>query len=471
MDAQAGKLGRKVSDESGKLKMVKMVQKALEPRMQELEKEFLSQDDQEHCVENLHITSDDPNRNKILEGFTENSDKLWSKTPGIMEGSLSGEGTSTGLSPFVEIVNAGGFRVLKENSPIIQEIFSQCPNIASGFQVRRLATKNGFINTLAEVYKMAKQEQHTLEEIKDMEDGIADLELAGLNIPWLKTLVAKCREEVEVNEKIKKKEVELKLLKEMQSKIAEDSKPIRQRIAQELFSTLGREKELSGNSDTLGSWEKMQPRKSNRASQLIDSFPSFIQQYVVDIIDVKSDGHCGFRAIAALLGFGEDDWSQVRKDLITELSNFRSFYDSFYGSDAIVAELLDALSCFIIPAPCKNWMTLPDMGHLVATRYNVVLVHISKKQCFTYLPLRSSPPSLLQHREIVIGFVDNNHFVQVSMHPNSPIPPIVPNWRSFRHECAVGWEALYLRRIEAFDSIIPKHYAIVSPEIINLVEP
>ncbi|XVF71169.1 hypothetical protein PTKIN_Ptkin12aG0014700 [Pterospermum kingtungense] len=118
-------------------------------------------------------------------------------------GPLSGEGTSIGQSPFVELMNVEGFRVPKEYSAIIQDIFNQYPNIASGFKVRRPTTKNGFINTLAEVCKMTKEEQHTLEEIKDMEDGIADLELAGLNIAWLKTLVARGREMFELKEKVK----------------------------------------------------------------------------------------------------------------------------------------------------------------------------------------------------------------------------------------------------------------------------
>ncbi|XVF71168.1 hypothetical protein PTKIN_Ptkin12aG0014600 [Pterospermum kingtungense] len=158
INAGADELEGKLRDESEKLKKVKMAKERLESETQRLQEKFSNQ---EHRVENLHITWDDPNRNKILEGFTENSDPLWSKTP--------------------------------ENSTTIQEIFSQYPIIASGFQVRHLATKNGFKNTLAEVCKMAIQKQLTLEQIKYKEEGIADLELAGVNIPWLKTLVAKGR--------------------------------------------------------------------------------------------------------------------------------------------------------------------------------------------------------------------------------------------------------------------------------------
>ncbi|XVF71187.1 hypothetical protein PTKIN_Ptkin12aG0016200 [Pterospermum kingtungense] len=225
VDAQTGKLGTEMSDGSKKVKLMEMVHTSIETGMQKLQKNFLNQDDQEHWEENLDIPLDEAYLNKWLEGVTEIPCPLWSKTTGF----LSGEGTSSGLSQFVELVNVEGFRVPKEYCAVIQEIFRQYPNIASGFQVRRPATKNGFINTLAEVYKMAKEEQHTPEEIKDMEDGIADLVHAGLDIPWLKTLVAERREDVELKEEIKNKKAELKLLEERQSKCTEERKSKRQR--------------------------------------------------------------------------------------------------------------------------------------------------------------------------------------------------------------------------------------------------
>ncbi|XVF71166.1 hypothetical protein PTKIN_Ptkin12aG0014500 [Pterospermum kingtungense] len=229
-NAPQDELRGQLSDVSEKLEEAKMVQKALEPGVGQLQQVILNQDDQKHRVGDLLITWDDVNETwgcfrKILDSMCRE-----------ITGSLSGEGTSSGLSPFVELVNVEGFRVPKEYCAVIQEIFSRCPNIASGFQVRHPTTKNGFINTLAEVYKMAKEEQHTLEEIKDMEDGIADLELAGLNIAWLKRLVAKVRDSVEIKAEIENTKAELKLLKEMQSKIAEERKSLGQRYIQEFFS-------------------------------------------------------------------------------------------------------------------------------------------------------------------------------------------------------------------------------------------
>ncbi|XP_038678460.1 probable inactive protein kinase At3g63330 [Tripterygium wilfordii] len=47
--------------------------------------------------------------------------------------------------------------------------------------------------------------------------------------------------------------------------------------------------------------------------------------------DVKADGNCGFRAIAGLLGFGEDAWINVRQNLIDELRTFWAEYVELFG--------------------------------------------------------------------------------------------------------------------------------------------
>ncbi|XP_052198258.1 uncharacterized protein LOC127805543 [Diospyros lotus] len=143
-----------------------------------------------------------------------------------------------------------------------------------------------------------------------------------------------------------------------------------------------------------------------------DSFPPNVQYFIHNIANVDSDGHCGFRAIAAFLGMSEQNWGDIRLNLIEELHVFRAEYSQLYGSNMRVDELMHALSCFESVAPPQHWMTLPDMGHLIASKYNVVLIHLSRLQCLTYLLLRSVPPPSLQHRIISIGFVNDCHFVQ-----------------------------------------------------------
>jgi len=59
-------------------------------------------------------------------------------------------------------------------------------------------------------------------------------------------------------------------------------------------------------------------------------------------------------------------------------------------------------------------MTIPDMGYLIANKYNVILMCLSLVQNMTILPLRSTPSvDIRQHRMISIGHVNGSHFVQV----------------------------------------------------------
>jgi len=53
----------------------------------------------------------------------------------------------------------------------------------------------------------------------------------------------------------------------------------------------------------------------------LDQFHPITHPYIVDIIDVKPDGQCGYRSIAALLGMGEESWPLIIMDLYKEICN------------------------------------------------------------------------------------------------------------------------------------------------------
>ncbi|XP_028077088.1 uncharacterized protein LOC114279098 [Camellia sinensis] len=161
----------------------------------------------------------------------------------------------------------------------------------------------------------------------------------------------------------------------------------------------------------------------------VDAFLSGLKPYIKFVKDVTADGNCGFRAIAASIGYTEDDW---------------------------------------LSPGYSHWMTMPDMGHLVASCYNLVLYHLSLQQCLTFLPLRTVPVPQLDRREIAIAFVNENHFVQVLLQPGHPVPPIATNWRKYRHPCAVDWDDAYVRRIQHFKDII--HDNVTTRETFDVVD-
>ncbi|XP_028064223.1 uncharacterized protein LOC114267386 [Camellia sinensis] len=156
----------------------------------------------------------------------------------------------------------------------------------------------------------------------------------------------------------------------------------------------------------------------------------------------------------------EDDWQQVRRNLLTELHSNVVYYVQLFGSQERVDDLNSILSYFKPGPGFNHWMTMPDMDHLIASYYRVVLYHLSMQQCLTFLPLRRVPITTHDRRDICIGFVNGNRFVQVRLQPGHPVPPIANNWIHFHHPCVSGWKKAYTIRIHQFRTLI-------SPDVIT----
>ena len=57
-----------------------------------------------------------------------------------------------------------------------------------------------------------------------------------------------------------------------------------------------------------------------RTMPMLDQFHLFVHDSIENIMDLKADGNCGYHAIVALLGMGEDSWSLVCNHLLKELA-------------------------------------------------------------------------------------------------------------------------------------------------------
>jgi len=108
--------------------------------------------------------------------------------------------------------------------------------------------------------------------------------------------------------------------------------------------------------------------------------PKFMRPYIEGIVDVIGDGHYGFRAIAEFVGLIEESHVMVRRALIKELKEHRNKYIEIYASERRYNYILDGLhppknvSSF---APPDKWLTLPDMGNIVATCYNRLVLEMT----------------------------------------------------------------------------------------------
>ncbi|KAL2946836.1 hypothetical protein AAZX31_20G038500 [Glycine max] len=148
---------------------------------------------------------------------------------------------------------------------------------------------------------------------------------------------------------------------------------------------------------------------------MLDQLHPLIHDFIENIMDVKADGNCGYRAISALLGMSEDSWSLVRNRLLKELSKWSDEYINLFGGTERFEELrrsllVDGLSMVTM----DKWMNIIKMGYVIASRYNVILVSLSLQQSMTFFSLRSQPPTDSSvHCIICISHVYDNHFVQV----------------------------------------------------------
>ena len=171
--------------------------------------------------------------------------------------------------------------------------------------------------------------------------------------------------------------------------------------------------------------------------------------------DVKADGHCGFRAIAAQIYGSEEGWAPVRCDLIQEINENRYLYDAVYLQENMADEVLKSLSCWMPTAPYTNWMDCMSLGVVIASRYNIVLHTFvpNVRFCFTHLPLRSRPVPGQKSKEIAIALI-NNHFVQLFLHPNYPVPPIPMSWWENSSDEAKEWAVTYDERLHSWYNVL-----------------
>ncbi|XP_014492691.1 uncharacterized protein LOC106755109 [Vigna radiata var. radiata] len=89
---------------------------------------------------------------------------------------------------------------------------------------------------------------------------------------------------------------------------------------------------------------KSKPKEFARSAvPFLNQFHPICQPYIVDVVDVVADGHCGYRCIAALLGLGEEAWPTIRHNLYEELTQWCDEYANLVGSYDRLEELRQSL--------------------------------------------------------------------------------------------------------------------------------
>jgi len=110
-----------------------------------------------------------------------------------------------------------------------------------------------------------------------------------------------------------------------------------------------------------------------------DQIPIWMHDFIEKVRDVPSDDHCGVLVVAVPRNLTVDDhqliWYNLYKELIG-VENAR--YRRMINDDRRYKEVSDALSYGgIRNAPRDKWMTIPDMGFLMAHKFNQTVVVLS----------------------------------------------------------------------------------------------
>ncbi|XP_058773621.1 uncharacterized protein LOC131647810 [Vicia villosa] len=136
-----------------------------------------------------------------------------------------------------------------------------------------------------------------------------------------------------------------------------------------------------------------QPSTKSAKGEYLSQFPAFFHSYINDIVDVVPDGNCGFRFISSALGWGEDAFYDVRRQLHTQIQQHANLFSKlFYDTVSDVSTSL--LVKHLGEHGKEKWMSIPDMSYCIASRYIQCCI------CFSFdvnehnffFPLHIAPP-------------------------------------------------------------------------------
>jgi len=166
-----------------------------------------------------------------------------------------------------------------------------------------------------------------------------------------------------------------------------------------------------------------------------------MHDFIEKLVDVAGDGHCGFRVVAGLRNLSVDDHQMICYQLHNELiDEGNARYRRTINDDRRYDKVLGALTFSGIgPAPPDKWMTMSDMGFLIAHKYNhvVVLLSIKKGRSETFFPLWGEPPHI--ERLMCMTHVNDNHFMIIHLKDDCLIHPTCLLWRQHDRDDAKSW--------------------------------
>ncbi|EHS63463.1 uncharacterized protein PGTG_21594 [Puccinia graminis f. sp. tritici CRL 75-36-700-3] len=189
--------------------------------------------------------------------------------------------------------------------------------------------------------------------------------------------------------------------------------------------------------------------------QYIKQLPKHIQPYVDQIINVKGDGHCGFRAAAYCLGKGEGQYMDIRTQVVKDLQDRRLYYNR-QDPTLDVEETINIINVKD-PGPCAeyHWMSMPSMGRPLANAFQTAVIFYSNLWSETFFPDFAYPND---KKPIIIALIPSaKHFVAVTFKDEAlfPAPRPIGTHRIPFSVAHSAWQSKYSKCIALYNSLKP----------------
>ena len=200
--------------------------------------------------------------------------------------------------------------------------------------------------------------------------------------------------------------------------------------------------------------KKIKTRAEKKESQLFSNLLKQLRERNLKLVNVRGDGNCFFRAIAHQMYGGESQHQKVREEAVQEVIKNSNRHRNFVAGsfDKYVSNL----------STDREWA---DNAAIQATsnafRISTEILNDSERiPSYTILPFDKDSVASPQH--VVVGYIDNVHYVSTEFH--EPFPPamwggsIAGSSREFVNTCPVDgpltWLVYSMALVEGFSHYI-----------------
>ncbi|KNE92480.1 hypothetical protein PSTG_14141 [Puccinia striiformis f. sp. tritici PST-78] len=169
---------------------------------------------------------------------------------------------------------------------------------------------------------------------------------------------------------------------------------------------------------------------NNVQDTYISQLPLHLQPYIKGIFNPKGDGNCGFHCVAKALGYNDNGWFRVRREMIKEITENKASYAKQQGGEQEVTRIVEGLQVKTKKSKItlSKWLDKMAHGQVLANTYTRPVIFLSLIACNSFIPSRMGPQESPDTKPIYLVHVDGNHWVLATVQEIDgvmPIPPLI----------------------------------------------